>query len=302
MIWNPSEGFDLGFMQLRYYSLMFVVAFGLGWFVMKKIYDREGLSVDKLDKLFIYTVLATLIGARLGHVFFYDWDYFKDHLLEIILPVRFSPKFEIVGFSGLASHGAAIGIILTMYFYSKNVIHKPILWILDRVVIPVTLGGIFVRLGNFFNSEIVGHETTNAMGIRFIRDTYSPRQAMEITGINNHNAAYEAIQHNPQFAEALAAVLPKHPTQLYEAFGYVIVFLILYFMYWKTDVRKYGGYIFGVFLVLLWMVRFIVEFVKESQGGFESTLGLLSTGQWLSIPFILAGVYLWATAKKRVYA
>ncbi|WP_407940519.1 prolipoprotein diacylglyceryl transferase [Myroides odoratus] len=302
MIWNPSEGFDLGFMQLRYYSLMFVVAFGLGWFVMKKIYDREGLSVDKLDKLFIYTVLATLIGARLGHVFFYDWDYFKDHLLEIILPVRFSPKFEIVGFSGLASHGAAIGIILTMYFYSKNVIQKPILWILDRVVIPVTLGGIFVRLGNFFNSEIVGHETTNAMGIRFIRDTYSPRQAMEITGMNNHNAAYDAIQNNPQFAEYLAAVLPKHPTQLYEAFGYVIVFLILYFMYWKTDVRKYGGYIFGVFLVLLWMVRFIVEFVKESQGGFESTLGLLSTGQWLSIPFILAGVYLWATAKKRVYA
>ncbi|WP_410877733.1 prolipoprotein diacylglyceryl transferase [Myroides sp. DW712] len=302
MIWNPSEGFDLGFMQLRYYSLMFVVAFGLGWFVMKKIYDREGLSVDKLDKLFIYTVLATLIGARLGHVFFYDWDYFKDHLLEIILPVRFSPKFEIVGFSGLASHGAAIGIILTMYFYSKNVIQKPILWILDRVVIPVTLGGIFVRLGNFFNSEIVGHETTNAMGIRFIRDTYSPRQAMEITGLNNHNAAYEAIQNNPQFAEVLAAVLPKHPTQLYEAFGYVIVFLILYFMYWKTDVRKYGGYIFGVFLVLLWMVRFIVEFVKESQGGFESTLGLLSTGQWLSIPFIIAGVYLWATAKKRIYA
>nr|WP_259188199.1 prolipoprotein diacylglyceryl transferase [Myroides odoratus] len=302
MIWNPSEGFDLGFMQLRYYSLMFVVAFGLGWVVMKKIYDREGLSVDKLDKLFIYTVLATLIGARLGHVFFYDWDYFKDHLLEIILPVRFSPKFEIVGFSGLASHGAAIGIILTMYFYSKNVIQKPILWILDRVVIPVTLGGIFVRLGNFFNSEIVGHETTNAMGIRFIRDTYSPRQAMEITGMNNHNAAYDAIQNNPQFAEYLAAVLPKHPTQLYEAFGYVIVFLILYFMYWKTDVRKYGGYIFGVFLVLLWMVRFIVEFVKESQGGFESTLGLLSTGQWLSIPFILAGVYLWATAKKRVYA
>jgi len=302
MIWNPSEGFDLGFMQLRYYSLMFVVAFGLGWFVMKKIYDREGLSVDKLDKLFIYTVLATLIGARLGHVFFYDWDYFKNHLLEIILPVRFSPKFEIVGFSGLASHGAAIGIILTMYFYSKNVIQKPILWILDRVVIPVTLGGIFVRLGNFFNSEIVGHVTTSAFGVRFIRDEYSAGKAMEITGLNNPNAAYDAIQHNPQFAEALAAVLPKHPTQLYEAFGYVIVFVILYFMYWKTDARKYGGYIFGVFLVLLWMVRFIVEFVKGSQGGFEETLGLLSTGQWLSIPFILAGVYLWATAKKRVYA
>lgn len=302
MIWNPSEGFDLGFMQLRYYSLMFVVAFGLGWFVMKKIYDREGLSVEKLDKLFIYTVLATLIGARLGHVFFYDWDYFQNHLLEIILPIRFSPKFEIIGFSGLASHGAAIGIIVTMYYYSKNVIQKPILWILDRVVIPVTLGGIFVRFGNFFNSEIVGNTTTSAFGIRFIRDEFSPRKAMEITGIDNPNAAYKVIQNDPQYAQYLAEVLPKHPTQLYEAFGYVLVFIILYFMYWKTDARKYGGYIFGVFLVLLWMVRFVVEFVKGSQGGFESTLGLLSTGQWLSIPFIIAGVYLWATAKKRIYA
>lgn len=302
MIWNPSEGFDLGFMQLRYYSLMFVVAFGLGWFVMKKIYDREGLSVEKLDKLFIYTVLATLIGARLGHVFFYDWDYFQNHLLEIVLPIRFSPKFEIIGFSGLASHGAAIGIIVTMYYYSKKVIQKPILWILDRVVIPVTLGGIFVRFGNFFNSEIVGNETTSALGIRFIRDKFSPRRAMEITGIDNHNAAYKVIQNDPQYAQYLAEVLPKHPTQLYEAFGYVLVFIILYLMYWKTDARKYGGYIFGVFLVLLWAVRFVVEFVKGSQGGFEETLGLLSTGQWLSIPFIIAGVYLWATAKKRIYA
>ncbi len=299
MVWNPSEGIDLGFITLRYYSLMFVVAFGLGWFVMKKIYDREGLSVDQLDKLFIYTVLATLIGARLGHVFFYDWDYYKDHLFEIISPVRFSPKFEIVGFSGLASHGAAIAIIATMYYYSKKVIHKPILWILDRVVIPVTLGGIFVRLGNFFNSEIVGNPTENGFGIRFVRDTFTPGEAMKITAMNDHNQAYWAIQNNSQFAEYFAEVVPKHPTQLYEAFGYVIVFCILYFLYWKTDVRKYSGYIFGVFLVLLWMVRFIVEFVKESQGGFESALGMFSTGQWLSIPFIIVGLYLWFTAKNR---
>ena len=299
MIWNPSEGLDLGFITLRYYSLMFVVAFGLGWFVMKKIYDREGLSVDKLDKLFIYTVLATLIGARLGHVFFYDWDYYKDHLFEIISPVRFSPKFEIVGFSGLASHGAAIAIIITMYYYSKKIIHKPILWILDRVVIPVTLGGIFVRLGNFFNSEIVGNPTESSLGIRFVRDTFTPGQAQKITGLADHNEAYWAIQNNPQFVEYFAEVVPKHPTQLYEAFGYVIVFCILYFLYWKTDVRKYSGYIFGVFLVLLWMVRFIVEFVKESQGGFESALGMFSTGQWLSIPFIIVGFYLWLTAKNR---
>lgn len=299
MIWNPSEGIDLGFITLRYYSLMFVVAFGLGWFVMKKIYDREGLTVDQLDKLFIYTVLATLIGARLGHVFFYDWDYYKNHLFEIISPVRFSPKFEIVGFSGLASHGAAIAIIITMYYYSKKIIHKPILWILDRVVIPVTLGGIFVRLGNFFNSEIVGNPTESSFGIRFIRDTFSPGQAQKITGLANHNEAYWAIQNNPQFVEYFSQVVPKHPTQLYEAFGYVIVFCILYFLYWKTDVRKYSGYIFGVFLVLLWMVRFIVEYVKESQGGFESVFGMFSTGQWLSIPFIIVGFYLWLTAKNR---
>ncbi|MGL4582605.1 MAG: prolipoprotein diacylglyceryl transferase [Flavobacterium sp.] len=302
MVWNPSEGLDLGFIKLRYYSLMFVIAFGLGWYLMKKIYDREGESVEKLDKLFIYTVLATLVGARLGHVFFYDWAYYKDHIFEIISPVRFTPKFEIVGFSGLASHGAAIAIIATMYFYSKKIIQKPILWILDRIAIPVAIGGMFVRLGNFFNSEIIGHETASALGIRFLRDKFTPREAMQITGLNDYNQAYEAIQTNPQFTEALNLVVAKHPTQLYEAFGYLLVFAVVYYMYWKTDARKNLGYIFGVFLVLLWVVRFVVEYMKESQGGFEDQLGnVLSTGQWLSIPFILVGIYLWGTAKKRKY-
>lgn len=281
---------------------MFVIAFGLGWYLMKKIYDREGESVEKLDKLFIYTVLATLVGARLGHVFFYDWAYYKDHIFEIISPVRFTPKFEIVGFSGLASHGAAIAIIATMYFYSKKIIQKPILWILDRIAIPVAIGGMFVRLGNFFNSEIIGHETASALGIRFLRDKFTPREAMQITGLNDYNQAYDAIQSNPQFTEALNLVVAKHPTQLYEAFGYLLVFFVVYYMYWKTDARKNLGYIFGVFLVLLWVVRFVVEYMKESQGGFEDQLGdILSTGQWLSIPFILVGIYLWVTAKNRKY-
>ncbi len=301
IIWNPSEGWDLGFFKLRFYSLMFVVAFGLGWFIMKKIYDREGESVEKLDKLFIYTVLATLIGARLGHVFFYDWDYYKHNLFEIISPVRFSPKFEIVGFSGLASHGAAIAIILVMVYYSRNIIKKPILWILDRIVLPVTFGGVFVRLGNFFNSEIIGHETTSAFGIRFLRDKFTHREAVEITGISDYNQAYNAIEKNPQFLPYLNEVVAKHPTQLYEAFGYILVFAVLYYMYWKTDARKKLGLIFGVFLVLLWAVRFIVEFVKESQGGFEGANPILLTGQWLSIPFILVGIYLWVTAKNRPF-
>jgi len=299
MIWNPSEGIDLGFFKLRYYSLMFVVAFGLGWYLMKKVFDREGETTDNLDKLFIYTVFATLIGARLGHVFFYDWDYYKNNLAEIILPVRFTPKFEIVGFSGLASHGAAIAIVLVMIYYSRNVIKKPILWILDRITIPIAIGGMFVRFGNFFNSEIIGHETSSSLGIKFIRDKFSAQDAVSLTGITDVNKAYEAIATNPQFAPLLETVLVKHPTQLYEAFGYFITFLVVLFLYWKTDARLYSGRIFGIFLILLWGVRFIVEYVKESQGGFEDALGFFSTGQWLSIPFIIVGFYLLFTSKNK---
>ncbi|MCX2679582.1 prolipoprotein diacylglyceryl transferase [Galbibacter sp. EGI 63066] len=257
--WDPDGVFlDLGFFQLRYYSLMFVVAFLLGWFIMKKIYKNEGQSNEALDSLFIYTVLATLIGARLGHFIFYEPHVFLEDPLSIFLPFEFSPKFRLTGFRGLASHGAAIGIIIAMYLYSKKVIKKPILWILDRIVLPITIGGVFVRLGNFFNSEIIGKPTNSDYGVIF---------------------------------KQLGESFPRHPAQLYEAFGYVFVFIALWFIYWKTDKKDKLGYIFGVFLILLWAVRFIAEFYKKSQGGFESALGLLSTGQWLSIPFILVGFY-----------
>ncbi len=293
MIWNPSEGIDLGFFMIRFYSLMFVIAFALGFYLMKKIYLREGESLEKLDSLFVYMIVGVLLGARLGHVIFYDWDYYKDHLLEIILPVKFNPEFQFTGFAGLASHGAAIAVILIMIYYAKNVIKKPVLWVLDRIVVPVAIGGVFVRLGNFFNSEIIGEQTTSPLGIRFVKDTFNANDVYEITGNPNIKEGYNQIVNDPMFAEYLERVVPKHPTQLYEAFGYIFVFALLYFLYWKTDARKKSGYIFGVFLVLLWSIRFIVEFVKESQGGFESSLGnILSTGQWLSIPFILVGIYL----------
>lgn len=299
IVWNPSEGIDLGFFVIRYYSLMFVVAFGLGWYIMKHIFDRENISIDKLDSLFVWTVLATLIGARLGHVFFYDWKYYRNHLAEIILPFRFSPKFELTGYQGLASHGAAISIIIAMYFFSKKVLDKSMLWTLDRVVIPVASGGIFVRLGNFFNSEIVGDVTSSRFGIRFVRDQFSPREAVNNTQLPTPNEAYNAIATNPKFNYLLEQVPAKHPTQLYEAFCYIFVFAILFYLYWRTDARKKTGYLFGLFLVLLFTVRIIVESVKESQGGFESDLGnVLSTGQWLSIPFIIAGLYFVFTAKK----
>lgn len=299
MIWNPSEGIHIGPINIRFYSLMFVVAFGLGWHIMKKIFINEKEFLDKLDTLFVWTVLATLFGARLGHVFFYDWEYFRNHLLEILLPFKFEPEFKFTGFTGLASHGAAISIILAMYFYSKNVVKKPILWVLDRVVIPVACGAIFVRLGNFFNSEIVGKITTNeTFGIKFVRDYFSPQDAMNKTQIANPDEAYQAIVTNPKFSNLLAQVPLKHPAQLYEAFCYIFVFFILLFLYWKTETSRKHGLIFGTFLILLWSVRFVVEYVKESQGGFENSLGLFTTGQWLSVPFILVGLYYLFMAKE----
>ncbi len=298
MIWNPSEGLHLGFITLRIYSLMFVIAFALGYYITKKIFIKENEDLEKLDTLFIWTVLATLLGARLGHVFFYQWEYFRNNPLEILLPFRFQPHFEFTGFQGLASHGAAIAIIVTIYFYSKNVIKRPMLWVLDRVVIPVACGAIFVRIGNFFNSEIVGTVTQSKFGIRFVRDFYNTQDAVAKTQIQDPDSAYNAIVHEPRFANLLAQVPAKHPAQLYESISYIAVFFILYFLYWKTNAKEKHGLIFGVFLILLWTVRFVVEFVKERQGGIEDSLGLFTTGQWLSIPFILIGLYFLFMAEK----
>ncbi len=301
MIWNPTEGIHLGPITIRFYSLMFVVAFGLGWYITKKMFDRENESQEKLDSLFMWTFLATLLGARLGHVFFYDWEYFRNHLSEILLPFRFNPEFEFTGFQGLASHGAAIGIVFAMYFFSKKIMFKPMLWTLDRVVIPVASGAVFVRLGNFFNSEIIGYETQSVFGIRFVRDQFTPNQVVKETNISNVNEAYAALVSDPKYASLLAEVPAKHPTQLYEAFFYIFVFAILFFMYWKTDARKKLGLLFGTFLVLLFTIRFFVEFLKESQGGFESSLGTFSTGQWLSIPLVLVGLYFVFRPKKAIF-
>lgn len=267
--WNPGEVFfSIGPIQIRYYSLMFIIAFSVGYLVMKRIYKEEKIPLEYLDSLFMYTVIATLLGARLGEVFFYNWGYYQNHLIEILLPIKEDPNaslfgfidgYKFTGFAGLASHGAAIGIITAMYLYRRKYKYKTLLWILDKVVIPVAIGGVFVRLGNFFNSEIVGKFTNSDFGVVF---------------------------------EGRGDTLPRHPAQLYEAFCYIFVFAILWYVYWKTDKKNKHGYIFGLFLVLLWTVRFFVEFVKESQGGFEDKLGdVLSTGQWLSIPFILFGFY-----------
>ena len=304
MIWNPSEGIHIGPLNLRFYSLMFVIAFGLGWYIMKKIFINEKEPLDKLDTLFVWTVLATLFGARLGHVFFYDWNHFKQFPEEILLPFRFRPEFEFTGFAGLASHGAAISIIIVMYFYSKKVVNKPLLWVLDRVVIPVACGSIFVRIGNFFNSEIYGKISTsnNPFAVKFIQEEefWKKNNYYDITNVIDKKMALDMIQNNPKYIEILNAIPFRHPAQLYEAFAYIFVFFILLFLYWKTKTAEKQGFLFGLFLILLWTVRFVVEYVKESQKGFEEYLGLFSTGQWLSIPFILVGIYYLFMAKEPV--
>lgn len=298
IVWNPSDGIQIGNFTLRFYSLMFVIAFSLGFYLMKKIFIRENEPIEKLDSLFVWMVISVLLGARLGHVFFYDWEYYKEHLEEILLPIRFKPEFEFTGFQGLASHGAAISVIIFMYFYSKKIIKKHLLWILDRVVIPVASGAIFVRLGNFFNSEIVGDKTNSSFGIKFVQDAITKNEASELTGIANYREAYKALTADPKFTTVIEGITPKHPSQLYEAFGYIFVFALLLFMYWKTDARNKRGLLFGTFLVTLFTVRMIVESIKESQGGFENVLGIMSTGQWLSVPFIVVGLYFIITSKK----
>ncbi|OWP83364.1 prolipoprotein diacylglyceryl transferase [Flavobacterium davisii] len=299
IIWNPVDGISIGNFTIRFYSLMFVIAFSLGIAIMKKIFIREGESIEKLDSLFIWMVVSVLLGARLGHVFFYDWSYYKNHLEEILLPFRFSPEFEFTGFQGLASHGAAISVIACMYFYSKNIIKRPFLWVLDRIVIPVASGAVFVRLGNFFNSEIVGDQTQSIFGIKFVQDAISKNEAISSTGITNYREAYTELTTNPKYASLIESIPAKHPSQLYEAFGYIFVFGLLFYMYWKTDARNKQGLLFGTFLITLFTIRIIVESVKESQGGFENILGIMSTGQWLSVPFILIGIYLVTKASKK---
>ena len=304
--WNPNETlFNIGFIQIKYYNLLWITAFALGWFIMKKIFLNEKKSVEQLDSLFIYTVLSTMLGARLGHVFFYDWAYYSNHLVEILIPVRESDSgsllfglingYEFTGFTGLASHGATIGIIIGTYLYTRKYPEFKMLWIFDRMVIPVAIGCFCVRLGNFFNSEINGKivDENFIFATKFIRDSddLHPSKALGITQEKTLNAAYAAIENNPQFSQYLAEIPYRHPAQLYEGVGYILIFVLLYFLYWKTDKKNKPGYLFGLFFVLLWTVRFLVEFVKKSQGGFEESLGLLSTGQWLSIPFILIGLY-----------
>jgi len=289
--WNPVTGIDIvGNFKLHFYSVMWIAAFLLGWYIMKRIFTKEKVNIELLDPLFIYTVLATMLGARLGHVLFYQSELISQDFFSIFLPFKFKGGFEFTGFQGLASHGAAIGIIIGMYLYRRKYKYKSLMWILDRIVIPVASGAVFIRLGNFINSEIIGKVTDSSFGVRFIQEEYNTYEVTQLTGIKDVKEAYNAVANNPQFQNLLDAVPFRHPAQLYESFSYIFVFLILWYFYTKTNKGNQTGFLFGLFLVLLWTVRFFVEFVKEAQNA-ERADWLLNTGQWLSIPFVLIGLY-----------
>jgi len=298
--WNPSpELFKIGPISIRYYGLMFVVAFLLGIQIMKKIYKNEGVPIEYVDSLFMFSVISILLGARLGEVFFYSWDSYKNNLIEIFLPIAKSANgslfgiidgYEFIGFRGLASHGATIGFIIAMILYRRKYKYKSLFWILDRVAIAVAPGTAFVRLGNLMNSEIVGNITDSAIGFRFIREDIGGREAMRITGAENVEKAYNLIANSSNYKNVLESVPFRYPTQLFESVSYACVFLILWFIYWKTDKKDKSGYLFGMFMILLWTVRFFIEFFKDPIIE-RDLLFDLNTGQWLSIPMVIVGLY-----------
>jgi phosphatidylglycerol:prolipoprotein diacylglycerol transferase len=248
--------FTLGSFELRYYTLCFLLAFISSYILMLKVFNKEQKSQELLDQLSIYIFVGTLLGARLGHCLFYEFDYYKDHLLEMILPFTFqNGDFKLTGFHGLASHGGAIGILTALYLFCRKT-KTDFIWIADRLVLVVPLAGAFVRLGNFFNSEIIGVPTDLPWAVIF----------------------------------AQVDQIPRHPAQLYEAIAYLILFAFLWFYYQKKPTIQPGA-LFGIFLIGLFGARFFLEFFKENQEAFEEGMRF-NMGQLLSLPFIAVGLYL----------
>ncbi len=257
--WSPKpELFSINLFGMefapRWYGVLFAAGFVLGYYIIKQIFKKEGIKQELLDSLTVYMFLGTVVGARLGHCLFYEPAYY------LADPIKIFKIWE----GGLASHGAAIGILISLYLFGKK--HKkPFLWVVDRIVIVTALGGAFIRLGNLVNSEIVGNPTNVSWGFVF---------------------------------ERLGEDFARHPAQLYEALAYFAIFGVLCFMYSKTKWGQMNGALFGWFLVFVFGFRFFVEFTKDVQVDFEQGMTLIM-GQILSIPFVLTGVAMLYFAKKK---
>lgn len=257
IVWNVSpEIFSIGGLSIRWYGVLFALAFVVSYFLMKKTFVKDGVEQGYLDKLSIYMFVSVLVGARLGHCLFYEFSYYINNPLEMILPIQiYEGGWRFVGYQGLASHGAAIGIIVgvILFYYKTNI---PTFWVFDRLAIAISFAGASIRLGNLMNSEIYGHYTNLPWGFIFVRD-----------GQN----------------------MASHPTQLYEALAYIALGLLLYYMAMRRNKTYNQGFLFGIFLVWLFMARFLIEFLKNSQVGWEDAM-TLNMGQWLSLPFVIGGV------------
>ena len=260
--WNVSPDiFSIGGFHLRWYSVLFVAGlFPVGYYIMRSFYKREGLPTELLDPMLFALFIGALVGARLGHCLFYDWEYYSAHPVEILMTWK----------GGLASHGGAVGVLLAMWWYVHKYGKKygfNYIQIIDRLVIPICFAGMMIRLGNLMNSEIYGTHTDLPCGFIFPLDPKGDG-------------------------------LPHHPTQIYEALSYCILGLVLLWLYRKKLDKLHTGTIFGIFLIVLFGMRFLIEFIKEDQSAFEAGM-VLNMGQWLSVPFIIVGILMlvWSVKK-----
>lgn len=277
--WNADPVlFSLGSLQIRWYGLLWALGFLIGYFVMRKIYRRESMSDESMDSLLMYMLVSTIIGARLGHCLFYEPEYYLSHPLKMLA----------VWEGGLASHGGGIGILIGLYIYSRKV-KKPYIWILDRITIGVCLVGSLIRCGNVMNHEIYGTPTSLPWGFVFMRG----QEQFCGTFDNYFQCTYGNCCPSDQW-------LPCHPTGLYEALFCILTMLILLWMYYKRDMgKRQPGAMSGVFLIIIFTSRILIEFLKNVQVEFEENM-TLDMGQWLSVPFVVAGVVLliWSFARK----
>ena len=257
--------FSLGSKEIRWYALMFIIGFAIGYKIVERMWKREDINPKWIDPLLYYTLAGTVIGARLGHCLFYNPSYYLSNPFEMIK----------VWEGGLASHGGVLGIIVAIYFFSKFVSHRSMMWTFDKLVTPTGLVSALIRLGNLMNHEVYGNPTDKPWGFRFITNMHSWRQGAE-----------------PIFSP------PSHPTQLYEAICYLMTFALCMWLYFKKDAWKKEGLIFGIFMICIFASRFFIEYVKEVQESFEEGM-TLNMGQILSIPFVLMGIYFFWKAMRK---
>lgn len=246
--WDTDPLFiDLGLLKIRWYGLTFAIGFFLAYKLLENIYQKEKKDIQNLEPLLFYTFLGTLIGARLGHCLFYEPTYYLAN------PIKIIAFWE----GGLASHGGAIGVFIAVSIYCKKK-KEPLFWVLDRISVAIPVAAAFIRIGNFFNSEIVGTVSNKPWAVIFKR-------------------------------RAELGELPRHPAQLYEAIIYFSILVTLMIFYNRERIKNSAGKTFGILLTLTFISRFFIEFIKINQEKYDS--GFLNTGQLLSIPFILIGIY-----------